>query len=375
MNSYSPHADVLVYAEDPGAANFVADLPRTLAAKGYSTHFATGGSATAYLEQRGVDVKPLPPQSNLDAVLDAISPKLIVAGTAENPDSIGLMLIARAAVRRIPSVGAVDSSTNLDYRFRGRSTNPLTFCPELVIVPDTMAGDGLLKLGLGRDRIAIVGHPHWDYVRSASRSLSRLDREELRQRYFGDSASERTVVLFASEISDGMDTRQFQLSDEYTLGGQSKSRGRTEIVIEEFLSAAKSSRHRLHLVLKLHPKQSPRALSGYQREFDTVSQADSSLELIHAADAVVGMTSMMLTEAVLMRRPTLAILPRECETAWLPAIMLGVTPYACDHDSILEKFSSLLSCASLPDDETLENLFPSGALDNMTAACERFGLP
>ena len=371
-----PHsrADVLVFAEDPGAANFVADLPRTLASKGHTTHFATSGSATAYLKQRGLDAVQLPSQCDPEAVLDALAPRLIVVGTAENPESIGLRFVACAAARRIPSVGVIDSSTNLDYRFRGRSKDPLAFCPDAVIVPDTVAKDGLVKLGLGPDRIVVGGHPHWDYVRSTCRSLDQLDRNGLRLRYFNDSASGRTVVIFASEISDGMNPQQFRFSDEYTLRGNGKSHGRTEIVIEEFLAAAAPARDRLHLVLRLHPKQSLLDLADYQGAFDTVSQTESSLEVIHAADAVVGMTSMMITEAVLMRRPTLAILPRECESAWLSAIKLGVPPHASDRGSVHEQFTRLLSPAPLPSVTALEKFFPSGALGHMTATCEKFGL-
>jgi len=371
-----PHSrvDVLVFAEDPGAANFVADLPRALASKGHTTHFATCGSATAYLKQRGFNAAHLPPQYDAEAVLDALAPRLIVVGTSENPDSIGLRFVACAAARRIPSVGVIDSSTNLDYRFRGRSADPLAFCPDAVIVPDTVASDGLVKLGLGRERIIVGGHPHWDYVRSVHQSLSQVDRNELRLRYFNGPANGQTVVLFASEISDGMNPQQFRFSDEYTLRGNGKSLGRTEIVIEEFLSAAAHARHHLHLVLRLHPKQSLTDLADYQGAFDTVSQAESSLELIHAADAVVGMTSMMITEAVLMRRPTLAILPRECESAWLSTIKLGVTPHASDRGSVHEQFTRLLTPAPLPSITALENFFPSGALGHMTATCEKFGL-
>ncbi len=366
--------DVLVFAEDPGAANFVADLPRTLAHKGNSTYFATSGSATAYLKQRGLNIDPLPPNCDVETLLDAFAPRLIVVGTAENPDSIGLRLVASAAGRRIPSVGVLDSSTHLHYRFRGRSAEPLEFCPNVVIVPDAAARDGLIKLGLGEDRIVLVGHPHWDYVRSAHRSLRQVDRNDLRKRYFRTPATDRTVVLFAAEISDGMDPHQFQRSNEYTLTGNGRSRGRTEIVIEEFITAAAVLRHRLHLVLRLHPKQSRFDLSDYQGEFDTVSQAEPSLEVIHAADAVVGMTSMFMTEAALMERPTLAILPRACESTWLPTIAGGVTPCASDRTAVRAQVARLLNAPPLPSATALDRLFPPGALERMAATCERFGL-
>lgn len=361
-------SDVLIFVEDPGAANMVADVPRMLAAAGRTVHLATSGFATAWLEQRGIPVNPMPPDDDLDRMLNDLKPRLIVVGTAENPDTIGLKLVRLAAARGIPSVGVVDSSTHLGFRFRGRSNSPLQFCPDLVIVPDAASRSGLLALGLDAERIVVAGHPHWDHVRSTAQALLRVDRAELRRRHFGP-ASDRIAVLFAAEISGGMDTSEFARSDGYTLTGSGAS-GRTEIVIEEFLSAVAPRRQELHLVLRLHPKQANAELSGYRGAFDAVSQTGLSLEVIHAADAVVGMTSMLMVEAALMRRPTFSILPRAKEAAWLPTLQVGLTPYACDRDAVRAGITRLLDAPEIADPAALEALFPSGALDRMVAALE-----
>src|SRR5262249_39759115 len=152
-------------------------------------------------------------------------------GTAENPDGAGLKLVALAATRRVPSIGVVDSSTHLAFRFRGRSIHPMEFCPDHLIVPDATSRNGLIALGIGQERIIVAGHPHWDYVRSVGRALGQHDRAELRRRHF-KLASDRTAILFAAELSDGMDASQFHDTAGYTLTGSSGKPGRTEIVIE-----------------------------------------------------------------------------------------------------------------------------------------------
>jgi hypothetical protein len=111
-------------------------------------------------------------------------------------------------------------------------------------------------------------------------------------------------------------------------------------------------------------------LSDYRAHFDTVSQAEPPLEVIHAADAVVGMTSMLMVEATLMQRPTLAILPRVQEAAWLPTLQAGLTPYACDRDSVRAGLTRLLDAPELPDPKALEESFPPGALDRIVGALE-----
>ena len=67
---------------------------------------------------------------------------------------------------------------------------------------------------------------------------------------------------------------------------------------------------------------------GYLGAFDLVSSGGSPFELLQASDVVVGMTSMILQEAVIMGKVTLAILPRESEKTWLPTIAAGITPSA-----------------------------------------------
>lgn len=374
MTPARTRADVLVFVEDPGAANFVADLPQMLARDGLAVHLATSGPATAYLAQRGLYVDPLEAGCGLETLMAQLAPRLLVVGTAENPDSHGLRLVASAAARRIPSVGVLDSSANLAYRFRGRTDDPLAFCPDIVVVPDTITRDGLVEMGLGDDRIVVAGHPHWDHVRAAHHALQQADCDALRSRHFRTPARDRTVVVFAAELSGGVAPDEFRYSDEYTLRGGGGSTGRTEIVIEEFLAAAAPSRRRLHLVLRLHPKQSRHDLSDYHGAFDTISQPEPSLEVVYAADAVVGMTSMFMVEAALMERPTLSIVPRAKEAAWLPTIGAGVTPCAFDRTQVCELVTRLVDNPKLPDRAVLDHLFPPGALERLAATCERVGL-
>ena len=361
---------VLIFVEDPGAANFVAELPGALLGRGHRVHLATAGAATTYLRQQGIAVHPLAQQCDLREFLSDLAPRVVVVGTAENPDSPGLELTAIAAARRVPTVGVVDSSTHPGFRFRGRNGDPLRFCPDQVIVPDTVCRDGFVALGLGADRIIVAGHPHWDRVRSADHTLRQTGRAELQKRLFHVPAAGRLVVVFAAEISDGMDPAQFQVSGDYTLHGSGKRSGRTEIVIEEFLSAVAPRRSELHLVLRLHPKQSPADLAEFHREFDAVSQAEPSLEVVYAADAVVGMTSMLMVEAALMGRPTFAILPRALEAGWLPTLAAGATPCASDRASVRLGMSRTLDELRPASAPLLDRLFPPGALERTVDTLE-----
>ena len=102
-----------------------------------------------------------------------------------------------------------------------------------------------------------------------------------------------------------------------------------------------------------------------------MSRTEQALALLHAADAVVGMTSMLMIEAALLSRPTLAILPRAEEVHWLPTAAAGLTPYATSRVEVEKSIAGLVVSPRRPDPSALERLFPPHALERVAAAVER----
>ena len=73
------------------------------------------------------------------------------------------------------------------------------------------------------------------------------------------------------------------------------------------------------------------------------SQNELPFPLLYSADLVVGLTSMLITEAALLRTPTLSILPRKGEDAWLPTIAWGLTESAYSPRQIRQLLTKLLT--------------------------------
>lgn len=318
--------DVLMFVEDPGAANYVAPLPLALAEHGWHSTLLSAESAREYLRARGVPTLEVANTTTAAQVLAAFTPRLLLVGTSENPATLGLALIFQARQFGTESVAVVDLQTQAAHRFRGRSSTALAYAPDWLVVPDTWTQDAYVRLGYPLQRTVICGHPHYDWVRALGRHLAREDRATLRRRVLPGAPAQRPVVIFLAEISTGLDPREYQRSAAYTLHGYGTSTGRTAVVLEEFLEAVKVLHPRPYLVLRLHPKNTLREFTPYLPAFDAVSHGGMPYELVYSADLVVGMTTMLLFEAALMGRATLSIVPRPVEQTWLPCLQAGLVP-------------------------------------------------
>lgn len=344
---------VLIFVEDPGAANFVRELPAALEARGVGVELISAQAATSYLSERGVESTPA--DGSAADLLDRCDPELVVVGTSENVDTLGLALVVEARARSIPSIGVVDALANAAFRFRGRGGDPLAYCPDQILVPDRWTAETFAGLGLPADRIIVSGHPHYDLVLREKAKLEKRDREAERLRLFG--ASDRPVVLFVSEISTGLDAAQFSRSAAYTLAGRGGSDARSAIVLEELIDGLRMAWPEARLYLRLHPKEAPEDLGSLVNEVAGISRAGSPLEIVFAADLVVGMTTMLLLEAALLGRPTLSIVPRALEREWLPSLRDGSTPCATSREELVTELRKAKEGGGTP-------VSPPGVLEN-----------
>jgi hypothetical protein len=357
-------ADVLIYVEDPGAANFVVSLGGDLAAHGISAVFYAGGSAFAHLQALGVEAARLCNGADARALLAAHAAKLTLVGTAEDPDTFGLALVAAARDLKIASVGVVDGPMNAAHRFRGRSADPLAFSPDLVVVADAGTRDSFVDLGIASERVIACGHPQFDRIRQIRRELDVEGRPAVRRRVFSGAASAQRIAVFLAEISDGMTPALYRHAPHWTLHGRGASDRRTNVAIEEFLDA--SADFGFYRVLRLHPKNAESEFADVGGEFDMIDVGGLPFPQIYAADLVAGLTTFALAEAALLGRPTLSILPDPAQASWLPSIACGITSVA----SVRAQISPAIAVAlrSPPSEAQLDVCFPGNGAQLLAQA-------
>ncbi len=341
--------DILIYVEDPGAANFVAGLPEALEEQGWQTSLLAEGFAYQYLLDRGIQPEPVSKSVNsARELLTRLKPRLVMVGTSENPETFGFDLITEARRLGIITLGVVDALGNADYRFRGHTNDPLFYSPEWIAVPDQWTKEAYLDLGYPVERIAVCGHPHYDHVLDTAARLGKQDKQHLRNKKFPSNHNNFPVIVFASEVSTGLNPSQYQRMSDYTMTGRGTRTNRTEIVLEEFLDALALCEKKYYLVLRLHPKNTKEELAPFLKYFNQISQGEPPLALFFAADLVVGMTSMLLMEAAIMGRRTLSIVPRDVEKAALPTVRLGITRGVTTREELRTVLPDLLEKCKQP---------------------------
>ncbi len=307
--------DITILVEDPGAANLVLGVRKALAEKGVTAKLHATGEACAYLRARGEDFTEAAPAPDLAGT------RLLAVGTSEQADSIAFGWLEAARRAGITTLGLVDSPANAEARFRGETGDPLHHAPDRLAVTDTASREAYAALGFEAEVIDIAVNPARLRAFEAGTTLTEAARATRRAMLFGDDA--RPVILFLSELSDGLDPAAFRRSDDYTLVGRGDSEARTHIVLESLLDATAGMSPRPRVFVRLHPKEPDDSHSHLTGELTGVTRTGDPLDACAAADLVVGMTTTLLAEARHLGQRVLSVLPRTDERAWLADIADG----------------------------------------------------
>jgi hypothetical protein len=321
-------ADYLVFVEDPGAANCIAPVLVGLEQQGRTLAVVAVGLARESLTRRHLTRLLQEDSLTPSSLLDQCQPRVLIVGTAENPATPALDLVAEARRRAIATVGIVDAGMNAEMRFRGLGQSSVSHLPDWVVVPDEWTRDAFVRAGASRERTVVCGNAHADYVRQVARGFADRDRIALRRGRVPGAADGQKVVIFASEGSARRDPvgQYAHPFDGCTLRPEVTRTGRTEILLEAFLQVVQTIEPRPYVVLRVHPKDDVEDYRAFGGDLDQFDAEPDPLPLVLCADLVVGATSMLLQEAAWLGCPTLSIVPCDEQREWLPMARTGVTP-------------------------------------------------
>lgn len=302
---------ILLVAEDPGGANCLCALYNALCRnKAYSIKAMAEGVARHIFRQAGMELL----SSDSEISFKAFMPDFIVLGTGENSNSIDKQVIMLSRTLCIPTMYVIDYWTNACLRLLGPDGNSLFYAPDYLAVIDKNQKAEFTKLGFPPKRIFVCGHPHFSNVKMQASQLIKKSREKVFGELFPNLTSNKKSILFAAETLGG---EQFRRNSRYTLKGRGSTDERTLIVLEELLDAVKEISEDIQVIVRPHPKNRTDDFKAYRSEISEISANGSSIEACYACDLTVGMTSMILLEAVIIGKPVVSIVPKKDEKDWL----------------------------------------------------------
>ncbi len=288
--------NVLLVTFQTGCANSIVLIAKALRQRGARIHGVCAGACVRVFEREAVSHQVLDvnvSDAQIDALLDAQAPDLVITGSnAANRFEFNFRL--RARQRGVQVITTLDYWSAYQGRFHDNETG-VTSLPDKLLVTDAVMRDELRKAGFKDARIEIVGNPYFEHL-ALEASATRNPRIRAYKR-----------ILFTSQPIAAL------------FGTSSKNPrflGYEEGGVFDALVDDLKARPECRLYVKPHPREDLTVWRGRLKKAKAVEKQiffiggrGRSLGLLQAADVVVGMTSNMLLEALVVGTAAVSFQP------------------------------------------------------------------
>ena len=312
------------FLEDPGSSNFILGIRKALdknkiILKVYAQKFAKN-----YLKDHKEQVDDFNLNNNSIFECD-----LLVIGTTENKKTKSKLLFEKAKKKKVLTGLIIDAPTALDQDFFINMLKQIKNLIDFIFTADSRTVKVLRENKIDKKKIMKVTNPKFDYIQNY-----------VKYNYKNEG---KKKIAFLGELSDGLDNEEFIKNCEYNLHGYSGSKKRTEIVFEEFITAINDFRNESEIYFRLHPKEKKSSYKKYFECIDQFSFKENSINFINRMDLIVGMTTNLISEARVLGKECLSIIPRDKEINWINSDIrpfIKVVRNTNDLKKFLKKFFS-----------------------------------
>lgn len=289
----------LLYSRDPGGTNCIIPVYQKL--RGikdvesllWGKDFAIQKYREEDLKYRDVsDVGP----EELFGLLKKFQPSVLVTGTSYG-DRTEQWLWKWAKELGTYSMAIVDQWVR--YRVRFSDPSGRLVLPDKILVMDEFAKQEMVAEGFDERLILVTGQPHFEALREKAKKVTEADKKKIRRDF---NILEGKTILFVSE--------PFSTASHVDLGFTEHT------ILRDLIFAIQQmkSSGMVNLLVKLHPKQKPESFRRFIRSLQTAKNIRVSLiadfpvlPLISISDIVIGMQSMVLIEANLLKKPVMSL--------------------------------------------------------------------
>jgi hypothetical protein len=348
---------IAVMARDAGAAAALAPVARELIERGDRVSIVAHGKAATAFELRRLPVLAFPgapSHEQIEGLLVRHRTDVLLTGTSMKAAADRAWWDA-ARAHGIANLALVDHWSNLSERFSHRED--FDSLPDVIAVMDHNTVEALVAAGCPADRIRVTGQPYFDNLAHSSILARRPDaRRDL------GVENARVVIVFASEPQA-----------RYYGSGPDDPRwlGYTEHDVLDLVSdAAREVTPDALLIVKLHPLEDDEAFVDLADHGIAggpeirILRAYPTSDLIAAADAVVGMTSIFLLESATLGVPTVSVRPGGGEDPYIGA-HAGRIVSITDRTLVASELRSALRSGGRAPDQGLA--FAEASIQNVIA--------
>lgn len=323
--------EILLFVEDPGAVNMILDLPNQLKNRAIKLDVIATNHAIQILKKKSIKFTEINNINQLNSYLINKNYSAFLVGTSENKESLAFSIIDLAKKKNILSVAIIDMLSNSNSRFSGISKNPLNHKPDKLIVTDSQTYEKFKNMGIKDKDIFVCQHPQEERINNKKETFGKV---------FKRRKEESKRWLFVAENIDLVNPSESYYSQEYGFKGRGTCSWRTGIILEEIIDCLKDINFKHKLIVRLHPKNKIDQFDKWQNEvsFDEISDP---LESIWCSDVVLGMSSNLLVEAMILEKPVISILPRVKEIHWMSELETNAIKSIFSRTELRVAFNSL----------------------------------
>lgn len=306
---------ILFYARDPGAANCVIPVYKKIrGAKRFDAALWGKDFALDFYKKEKLlfkDISALIPALSRESIkneLIKISPDVIVSGVGST-DLTDRMLWLAAKDLKIPTVVILDQWQNYIMRFsmcpQNDNPNKIDVLPEKICIMDGRAKRDMLKLGFPLTALEVTGQPHFASLFAERKKITAKAKSEFKKK-IGIGREDRVITFVSEPITESYKNNlpfgynQFTILEEVSRSLQKIARV--------------NKKKNFFLIIKLHPRNDKFLMREFLKKRNEAKNikifiADDILPalVISVSDLVLGMSSMLLLEAVLAKKPILSV--------------------------------------------------------------------
>lgn len=335
---------ILAFSREAGGARAVAPVCHAMIKEGWNVLLLAKDHSLNIFRDQGLECTDFPnfdPDNLLKLVNKRFGsfPDIVVTSATSLPtiDMTEKYLWRWGNTNCIPTVGILDQWQNYALRFSGPGDKErLAYLPDHVFVMDDIAKMDMIKDGIPEERIIITGQPAFSGIVDEHKACL-LRTGEIKKRF--EIPDGFTVVTFAAESLKKNFGGELGYDEQSTL----------RFVGDALKGICRATEDlKIYLIIKLHPENVYEEFEWAVQEWPSIGKRIIGKELspretIAISDVMIGMTSIMLIEAILADKPTISLQINSSRPSQLVVTKTGAIPFITTRDAASAILNRLLT--------------------------------